>query len=253
MQDITAVILAAGLGVRMGPRGKLMPKGLLQVGGATLIEQSVAALRDRGVGRIVIVTGHLHEQYESLFAGTGVRLIFNDHYATTGSLLSLSVGLAEVEGPCLILESDLIYAPQVLDAVDGTSNRLLVSTPTGAGDEVYVWAEGAQGGPLHMIDISKNIHTQSEPPLGELIGVLSLTAGAVARMKTVAAEVLLRDPEEHYEPGLVALSRVEAIECPLLHDVPWAEIDDEEMLARAIRVVLPRVEAARSRALAGTG
>ncbi len=253
MQDITAVILAAGLGVRMGPRGKLMPKGLLRVGGGTLIEQSVAALRDRGVGRIVIVTGHLHEQYEALYTGTDVELVYNDHYATTGSLLSLSVGLEVVQGPCLILESDLIYAPQVLDAVDGASNRFLVSTPTGAGDEQYVWAEGAQGGPLHMVDISKNIHQQPGAHLGEMIGVTSLTTEAVARMKAVAAEVLARDPEEHYEPGLVALSRIEAIECTLLHDVPWAEIDDEEMLARAIRLVLPRVEAARAMARAGTG
>ena len=247
MQDITAVILAAGLGVRMGPRGKLMPKGLLQVGGETLVERSVAALRDRGVGRIVIVTGHLHAQFEAIFAGTDIELVYNSHYATTGSLLSLTVGLEVVTGPCLILESDLIYAPQVLDEVDGASNRFLVSTPTGAGDEVYVWAAGAQGGPLHMVDISKDLRQRPESPLGEMIGVMSFTAEAAARLRTVSAEVLARDPEEHYEPGLVALCREEAIECRLLHDVPWAEIDDEDMLARAVRLVLPRVEAARRR------
>ena len=247
MTDITAIILAAGLGVRMGPRGKLMPKGLLTVGGATLIERSVDVLRAWGAARIVIVTGHRHQQFEAVFAGTGVELVYNGHYATTGSLRSLVTGLAVTDGPCVILEGDLIYAPQVLDAVDGTSNRFLVSTPTGAGDEQYVWAAGAQGGPLHMVDISKNIRRQTVAPMGEMIGVTELTGPAVVRLKTVALQVLAHDPEEHYEPGLVALSREVAIECMLLRDVPWAEIDDERMLARAEHEVWPRIRAWRER------
>ncbi|MDJ0628264.1 MAG: phosphocholine cytidylyltransferase family protein [Rhodobacter sp.] len=247
MAEITAIVLAAGLGVRMGPRGKLMPKGLLQVGGATLIEQSVAALRSWGAARIRIVTGHLSDQFEAAFAGTDVELCHNPHYATTGNLWSLAVGLEGAEGPCLILEGDLIYAPQVLDAVDGTSNRFLVSTPTGAGDEEYVWAAGVQGGPLHMLDVSKDIRRRAEPPLGEMIGVTELTAQAVARMRRVALDVMAQNPEEHYEPGLVALSREDAIECVLLEGVPWAEIDDERMLERAERVVFPKIQAWRAR------
>ncbi|MDJ0824368.1 MAG: phosphocholine cytidylyltransferase family protein [Rhodobacter sp.] len=251
MTEITAIILAAGLGVRMGPRGKLTPKGLLRVGGATLIEQSVAALRAWGAARIVIVTGHLSDQFEALFAGSDIELRHNPHYATTGNLRSLAVGLEGVDGPCLILEGDLIYAPQVLDAVDGSSNRFLVSTATGAGDEEYVWATGVQGGPLHMVEVSKDLAVRPEPPLGEMIGVTELTAEAVRRMRRVALEVLSHDPEEFYEAGLVALSREDAIECVLLDGVPWAEIDDERMLERTEREVYPRIQAWRALKAAG--
>jgi 2-aminoethylphosphonate-pyruvate transaminase len=245
MTDITAIILAAGMGVRMGPRGKLSPKGLIPVGGEAMITGSVASLRAWGAAHIRIVTGHLAVQYDTLFAGTEVELVHNPYYATTGSLRSLMTGLDGIEGPIVILESDLIYAPQALEAIDGTGNRLIVSGPTGAGDEVYVWAHGAQGGPEHLVDISKNRHARPEPHLGELVGITSLTAASVEMMRTVGREVLTHVPEEHYEPGLVELGRAVGIQVVLLDDLAWAEVDDEEMLARAERNVWPRVKAAR--------
>ena len=135
MGNMTAVILAAGMGVRMGPRGTITPKGLITLGGASLVAQSVASLRDWGAGRIVIITGHLAEHYSAAFAGTDVELVHNPDYATTGSLLSLATALKHVDGPCVILESDVIYAPQALEKVDGSANQFIVSGPTGAGDE----------------------------------------------------------------------------------------------------------------------
>jgi len=245
MTKITAVILAAGMGVRMGARGRLMPKGLIPLGGTPIIQQSVATLRSHGVARIVIVTGHLSDQYEALFADSDVELVHNPRYATTGSLLSLAVGLEQVGTACLIVESDLIYAPQALAPLDCASNRFLVSGPTGAGDEIYVWAD-IQADRTHLLaDISKNRSARSDSPLGEMVGLTALTADAVPMMRETAAQELSRNPEEHYEPGMVALTQKVAVECPLISDLPWAEIDDETMLARAERLVYPRVIAAR--------
>ena len=44
MKDFTAIIVAAGMGVRMGPRGRLMPKGLIEVGGSPMVAQSLDTL-----------------------------------------------------------------------------------------------------------------------------------------------------------------------------------------------------------------
>lgn len=222
-----------------------MPKGLIPVGGTPIIQQSVATLRAHGVGRIVIVTGHLSDQYAALFAGRDVELVHNPRYATTGSLLSLAVGLEQVDGACVIAESDLIYAPQALAPLDCQSNRFLVSGPTGAGDEVYVWADTQADGKHLLADISKNRAARPDAPLGEMVGLTALTAEAVPLMREAAAQELARNPEEHYEPGVVALTHKVAVECPLIADLPWAEIDDETMLERAERLVYPRVLAAR--------
>lgn len=248
MTDITAIILAAGMGVRMGPRGKLSPKGLIPVGGEAMIAGSVASLRAWGAAHIRIVTGHLAGQFGALFEGTDVELIHNPCYATTGSLRTLMIGLEGIGGPVAILESDLIYAPQALDCIDGTGNRLIASGPTGAGDEAYVWAHAAQGGPEHLVDISKIPGARDKAPYGELVGITGLTVASAQMMRRVGREVLIHAPEEHYEPGLVALGREVGIEVVRLDDLAWAEVDDEAMLEQAERQVWPRVKAARGAA-----
>ena len=251
MNGITAIILAAGMGVRMGPRGRLRPKGLIELGGVPLVRQSVDCLRQRGFGRIVIVTGHLSEQYEAEFSDSDVTLIHNPHYATTGSLRTLLVALGHVSGACVILESDLIYAPQALDTISENASRLITSGTTGAGDEVYVWTKPERGAEL-LVEISKQKTALSQPFYGELVGITGLTAAAMALLPDVARRVLSRDPEQHYEHGLVALAHEIAIEVVRIDNLPWAEIDDEEMLKRAADQVFPRVKAARIASLGPT-
>lgn len=244
MKDITALILAAGLGVRMGPRGEIMPKGLIPMGGVPLVTQSVETLRAWGAARIVIVTGHLAHQYERNFAGTDVTLIHNDAYATTGSLRSLKAGLAAIEGACVILESDLIYAPQALDPITESASCLVTSGPTGAGDEVYIWERAGITPPV-LHDLSKDAQHLERPHFGELVGVTGLNGEAVELLRGVTDEVLTASPAAHYEEALIELSGRTDIPLARLDDLPWAEVDDEVMLERATRLVLPRVQAAR--------
>ncbi len=243
MSDMTAIILAAGLGIRMGPRGRLCPKGLIEVGGETMVAQSLSSLRAFGIGRVRIVTGHLDDQYRAAF-GTepGVELVHNPAYGTTGSLRSLAVGLDGVEGACVILESDLIYAPEALEAALTGGTCLIASGPTGAGDEVYIWTD-ADGG---LLEMSKDRAARPEPPHGELVGITGIGADAVPILREVAGAVMAAEPAEHYEPGLVALARKVALPVLRLDGLAWAEIDDEDMLARAERLVVPRVQAARA-------
>ena len=142
----------------------------------------------------------------------------------------------------MILESDLVYAPQGLAAALAGGSRLVTSGPTGAGDEVYVWT-GA-GDALNLI--SKDRAARADTPFGELVGITALDAEAVAAMRGVAPRVLAETPAEHYEMGLVALGQDRAVPCVRIDDLPWAEVDDEAMLARAERLVMPRLDAARA-------
>jgi len=252
MAEITAIILAAGQGVRMGPRGKLTPKGLIEVGGTPLVPQSVETLQRAGIGQICIVTGHLSDQYEAAFAGHDVRLIHNPNYATLGSLHTLLVALDQISGPVVIVESDIIYAPQVLEAVTAEESRFLTSTPTGAGDEVYAWTDPGHPGEDRLEMISKDLNKRPEAPFAEMIGLTCLTAEATEALKRIGAEVQAKTPMAHYEEdGVLALAREVPIRCVRFDGVPWAEMDDEEMLASVRATVWPRIEAAR-RALWGS-
>ena len=59
MAEFTALIVAAGRGVRMGARGQLTPKGMIALDGLPLVRASVMHLASRGIDRVRIVTGHL--------------------------------------------------------------------------------------------------------------------------------------------------------------------------------------------------
>ncbi|MBA5778736.1 phosphocholine cytidylyltransferase family protein [Stappia sp. F7233] len=250
MLDFTAIILAAGRGVRMGQRGEFSPKGLLRFGERSFVEESIANLRQRGVSRIRVVTGHLAEKYGEAAQGWAgnVRLCHNPDYVERGSLHSLMVGLDGLDGPCVVLESDLVYEPRALDVIDRDADRstLVLSGPTGAGDEVYVWADPAsRDGEFRLRDMSKQADRWPDRHYGELVGITALSAEAVSLVKQAAPSLIGERALADYEDGLVAAARRTEITCKRIDDLAWAEVDDERMFARAAEKVYPAIVAAR--------
>ena len=59
-----AIILAAGMGIRLRSMVRDRPKGLIEIEHETLVGRSVRLLRDAGMTRITIVTGYAAGQYE---------------------------------------------------------------------------------------------------------------------------------------------------------------------------------------------
>ena len=65
-----AVILAAGQGRRLWPFTQNVPKCLLDVGGETILECQVRALRSSKIDRITIVVGHQGDRIRTLLGDT---------------------------------------------------------------------------------------------------------------------------------------------------------------------------------------
>ncbi|WP_375686989.1 NTP transferase domain-containing protein [Pseudooceanicola sp. LIPI14-2-Ac024] len=236
----TAVILAAGLGVRMGERGRMTPKGMIALDGLPLVRASVMHLAGRGIDRVRIVTGHLADAYRQEFAAmAGVELVHNPDYHQSGSLTSLLAGLDGLDGPVLILESDIMYEPRALDALSDGTSGLVISGATGAGDEVYVWC-AANG---QLLTMSKDPDARRGAHAGELVGISALAAADLDAFRATAARLVAADPRADYETGVVAHAAGHAYTCRLVRDLAWAEVDDERMLARAHARVWPRASA----------
>ena len=236
-----ALILAAGRGVRMGPRGQSIPKGFIEVGGQTLVARSLARLARAGVRDVIIVTGHLADFYEQLpsVAGVAVTTLHNPQFAEKGSFESLHLGLAAMRGPFLLLESDIIYEPRALATVLASDHEsvILTSGPTGAGDEVYVWADEAKG--THRFrSMSKQRASHADVPFGELVGISKISA-ALAR--ELVAHAHQAKPDSDYESAVVRAAGDTAIACLRVDDLLWGEIDDEAMLARVEARLWPRL------------
>ncbi|MFT5485521.1 MAG: MurNAc alpha-1-phosphate uridylyltransferase [Paracoccaceae bacterium] len=60
-----AMVLAAGLGLRMRPLTQNVPKPLLEVGGATMLDHALDRLEDAGVSDVVVNTHWLPEKIEA--------------------------------------------------------------------------------------------------------------------------------------------------------------------------------------------
>ncbi len=62
---MNAMVLAAGLGTRLGSMGRTVPKVLIDIGGRPLLERHVEYLQRHGIYRVVINVHHLAARIES--------------------------------------------------------------------------------------------------------------------------------------------------------------------------------------------
>lgn len=97
-----AIILAAGYGMRMVPINTETPKGLLEVGGETLIERIIKQLKEVGINDITVVVGFMKEQYEFLIDEYNVKLVVNVEYAIKNNLHSLAMVAEEISNSYII-------------------------------------------------------------------------------------------------------------------------------------------------------
>lgn len=244
-RPLTAILLAAGRGRRLGLRGDAAPKGAIQLGNESLTERTLRLLETVGISRCVIVTGHEASWYRSLLTDVDLTFVDNELFATTGSLRSLALGIRETTGDVLIIESDLVYEAAALRRLIAArgSDTTLTSRVTGSGDEVYAAAnEGRLSG------LAKDPTKLDGPPVGEFVGLTLLTAQTAERLARLAA---CEDFDRlEYEHGLTRIADSSVILLLHLDDLAWAEIDTEDDLARVERDIWPEVvardEAARS-------
>jgi NDP-sugar pyrophosphorylase family protein len=81
-----AVILAGGLGTRLWPLTKNIPKPMVPIRGVPYLEYQLRMLREQSFTEIVLLIGYLGDQIESHF-GTGEKLGLRIQYAKEDSPL----------------------------------------------------------------------------------------------------------------------------------------------------------------------
>ena len=107
-----AMILAAGLGLRMQPITKKIPKPLIDVGGISLIERSINQLIAFGVNEFVINVSYLGDQIKEALQSMDriSKIIFIDEpfpYGTGGALVNAREFLGS--DPFILSTADIIF------------------------------------------------------------------------------------------------------------------------------------------------
>lgn len=235
-----AVILAAGRGTRLAGELRDRPKGFLSLGAEPIVAESIGRLAAAGIKDVVIVTGHCADWYEDLARRHPglVRTVHNERFAESGSMYSLWCARESVTGPFLLLESDLVYEPRALDVLlaQPSPDAILLSGPTGAGDEV--WVETRDGQLLAMSKRREDLGSVA----GELVGISRISIPLFGIMQRLANDAFRHSLRYDYETDcLVAAGRERPIPCPVVPDLVWGEIDDPAHLRRVRETVYPEV------------
>lgn len=117
-----ALILAAGMGRRMGKYTENSTKCMITVAGKTLLERAVDALKEAGIHKLIMVIGHGAEEVREFIAsrdfGISVEYVYNYEYADTNNIYSLCLARDYLQkDDTVLLESDLIYDRDVIKKV----------------------------------------------------------------------------------------------------------------------------------------
>lgn len=237
----TAVILAAGLGSRLGDLKEEKPKAFLTVGNETLIHRSVRLLLQKGIKTILIGTGYKSEYFESLkLEFPQIYTHHNHQYDHTGSMYTLFLLRKMVKESFLLLEGDLLYESGALDKVikDEAQNIILGSTATHSGDEVFIQCNDMG----HLEQMSKDRNTLSHVS-GELVGISKLSIETFNSMCLFAEDRYAQGQFQiHYEDAMVGVAKNESFYVKVENNLAWCEIDDPVHLKRAVEIIYPLIQ-----------
>lgn len=118
-----AIILAAGMGKRLGELTKNNTKCMVSVNGERLIDRMLTQLSSRSLSRVVIVVGykkdelisHIGDRYDDRIK---IEYVHNDIYDKTNNIYSLALAKQYMlEEDTLLLESDLIFDDNMLELI----------------------------------------------------------------------------------------------------------------------------------------
>jgi choline kinase len=123
-----AVILAAGRGSRMGGSGDERPKCLMELGGRSLVERQVAALRRGGAGQVGVVRGYRAEMVDL----PGLTYFSNPRWMDTNMVMSLAAAADWLRsGPVIVSYGDIFYRSDVVNRLIRAGESLAISYDRG--------------------------------------------------------------------------------------------------------------------------
>ena len=114
-----AILLCAGLGSRLLPLTADRPKCLIEVGGRTILEHQLDALRAAGVAGATVVGGYRFDRLAAFVAARWPaaerpELVFNPFYALSSSIGSVWAARHRLDGSFCLLNGDTVYDPALV-------------------------------------------------------------------------------------------------------------------------------------------
>lgn len=125
-KNLDVVILAAGIGSRLFPITKNLPKCMVDVNGKSILERVLDQLqeikKDLGLSiNIFIATGYLSKKIETFVSNKQypIKIVRNETYETTNNMYSLFLTFPNLnsDNHLVIINGDCIYDKRILEGM----------------------------------------------------------------------------------------------------------------------------------------
>jgi choline kinase len=242
-----AIILAAGIGNRLGDHSANKPKSLLEFNGKSLLKRHIEILLANHVHETTIVTGYESEMVMNHLNGSAmpIKYIYNERY-TEGSIISLGCAheILFNESEFILMDADVLYDQQMVNRLINTNikNCLLLDRNYMPGDEPVKICVDKNG---RINEFRKQITEDLDfELLGESVGFFKFTkligASLLGRIDDYLAKGENNTPYEEAIRDLL-LIYPEQFGYEDVTGIPWIEIDFPEDIERAEKEILPNL------------
>ncbi|CAN5660833.1 NTP transferase domain-containing protein [soil metagenome] len=237
------IILAAGKGSRLNGTAGEFPKCLVKAGGLTLIERQIEALRGAGLEDITVVVGCEAERVRRA-CGHGVTYVENTRYAETNSMYSLWLARPLLYEGFVVLNCDVVFHPVLLDDLLTSRHENALLLAYREADQVPFGDEEMKVSVRcgRVVDMSKTMDPSEAD--GENLGIVKFgTAGAAVLVDIMDGLIAAGGLRDWAPRAFAEFARTHPLHAIGTRGYPWIEIDFPEDYQRAVRDVLPEIEA----------
>jgi choline kinase len=236
------VILAAGMGSRLMPLTKDIPKPLLKINEITLLERMIKNCIKVDINKFIVVVGYnkdkviefcpeLEEKYD-----IEIKTIANDKYDVTNTSVSTYLASKYIEendlDDFILVNGDNVVDPEIIEKLYGSINTGMIidnfkqlneeSFKLIIDDESFNEDKSIANGKIHSIGKELDIPSSS----GEFIGVSKVKSDDVAEFNRILEGLIEEDPQNYYDFAYKDLSNIKTIDFVLTNGLKWTEIDD---------------------------
>tara|TARA_B110000027_G_scaffold31786_1_gene35210 strand:- start:1068 stop:1763 length:696 start_codon:yes stop_codon:yes gene_type:complete len=170
-----AIILAAGLGSRLGRLTRNNHKSLIKIGKKTILQRLIDQYESIGITNINIICGHQKKKIIGKFPN--YKTFFYPHYKKTNNLHTLYYFKELLNDDCIISFADIILEKGILKNLVKSKNKITLSVDT---------TKVREGTMKIDIDKKKLLYLGNNPKIisGNYIGVM--------KIKKIACKTLIK-------------------------------------------------------------
>ena len=247
------VMLAAGMGTRLMPLTKDIPKALLKINETTLLERMIKNCINADIRKFIVLVGYNKDKVIDLCPELAekydieIKTIANEKYDVTNTSVSTYLASKYIEENdlddfILVNENDLddfilvngdnVVDPEIISRLAETKNTGMIidnfkelneeSFKLIIDDESFNEDKTIANGKINSIGKGLDIPSST----GEFIGVSKVVSDDVAEFNRILEGLIEEDPQNYYDFAYKELSNIKTIDFVLTNGLKWTEIDD---------------------------